>query len=480
MMKAGPHTTNNEYTRFFEKIKNRSDELEKADIHSSLEPLLRKGSLLKIYQYLLDHQQEIIKQLMETAPPLAPLRAVRIEKSSQTTSRTVNIIEDINGEFVLILETKSKTKDDTKTKNLFQSLGRSATAKSGKSCWRIDLPLPEKWMNLKTEAPHEYIESRVEEAKLSQRFCKDAKSEIPDIPFPIHYSLLGQPFKDGSGWNISMYSPQAPYGNFEACGISRLWLEFSQYEIGRMTRGLFYGIQIMHHQKWVHQDLSADNVLIFKDNLGYYLKICDFGNSKPWFSKPAAANYGYESPEILSAYRSGGPATKFYHGDMRPTYGKYIDKILVAHHPQTRDEFCEEYQHCHPANDMWAAGILAFQLLKSTAIVDQPDEIFSGLEKINEPLLRSVLNPDREKRFTIEQVMAMLTGPTEATTKGPSPDVDDLTKSFGDLQISSPSLATEPPKMFLPQFTRDTAKNVQPHQILNDSTMAIPGSGCWK
>ncbi len=387
------------FQRFFKKIELRCKELEEKGMHPVLGKFILKDGLLKIYRDLINKRDKLEKILdldSNKDPSFMDLMVTRIAASPELP-RTFQIVQDLDGECVLVLETKSKTYENTKNKDTPVFSGGT---KKGKPCWRIDTPEPEEWVSAVATGIVN-VERTIQDALCSQKLCKDTVNEMPDLPFPIQYSLIGTPYlhKKTSEPKVAIYSPRA-ISSLDIA-IDREWKMITEADTRRMTRGLLYAIKIMHAKKLAHQDLHTGNILVFRDLNGMYIKIIDFGIMLPFGQFVAQASKDYEPPEFHSAYREGHANAQFYSSHPN-SYGAYLHAKLVRQNPRFTAQSLQshEYRKANPKNDIFQIGLVLHALytgIRVSKIVHQEVEAYDN------PLIRGLLMANRERRFTIEQ-----------------------------------------------------------------------------
>lgn len=317
--------------------------------------------------------------------------ALRLHKTKTGFARTLTVLREPNGEYRLILETKSKLRDGRKTYDLLESpddpekkLGVCGTYKCGKSAWRIDDL--EEWFNNVTRLNMKDLEYDLscvkEEAQLSQKynsayFCRQILGP--------RYRSVNYPNQE----KISMYSKKGtPLDKLIDQGITRQ-LSLNQQKI--LIKNILLGLKELHNDGKVYQDLKPNNIIVYS---GFYPKLNDFGLVED--KRPLAAKE-YQSPE-MAYYYSHFPDTKDYQYFLdeagRKSLGYQFRKRCVG------DKSL--YAKPHPANDMWAAGIAIFEIKHGA----WPRNISQDLALIeNDPLLRVLLEPVREKRADIYRAL---------------------------------------------------------------------------
>ena len=354
---------------------------------------IQDEALQDIYNYLLTPsvKEEILEQLRDAQATGKPV-TYRIQKSSQTCARTLNILQDINGELVLIVETKSKLANGEKREaSDFDEL--KGAHKKGIPCWRIDCYPPVKWINLRAISTSKRKQKNmINEAVRSQEIALNAVMD--GMHNPINYYLLGQVrVKDGV-CQQSIYSPMAPK---TLQGLLEEKLVLSKREQDRIAHDILLGIYSMHRMGYIHQDIKPANTLLELDihNGQYRAKIADFGATclKATPIRPSAT-LCFESPEISQFYYFSDKNNKkdsvyydYFH--CQANSEKSAGRIMGLQRDRPSKEVLSDYAHPDPANDIWSIGITLYLVYGQ----DQPDYI------------AKMLMP-REERCSIQEAMS--------------------------------------------------------------------------
>lgn len=378
--------------QFLERIEEAKSKIEKGGLPEEMTHLITQEDLLKIYDYMLNTPVILSK--------LANGQGFRLgRKQIHDIARTLNIVCNPNGEFMLMLETKSKLSSGVKDKKRVIGSGSYGTVKP---CWRIDLDEPEEWANKTIKGDN--VEEADFEAIFSQNLIEnhdyqDAPSEL------LNVTLLGELYFSDKNVKKSQYSQRA-IGDLEQI-LKKDTIIFTENDKKRITQNILEGLATMHRQGKIHQDIKLANILVYRDKDGYYAKLADYGLAYdpklPNQLGEALATSGYESPEISLAYEARSASRhRYYHKDFtssaRP-YGYQVNKQNKQR--STRSPEAIEYKKAHPANDIWATGIVLFSLQykHKPNLHDTKDTI--RIE--DDPLLKGLLEPNRATRFTIDQ-----------------------------------------------------------------------------
>lgn len=335
-------------------------------INTSLDKLIAKKDLNNIFEYILKEKQTALSSMN-------PGEAYRIAKSETSLARTVVVLRAMDGEYKLMVETKSKLANNQKAK-LDPKVG---VQKAGKPAWRID-GCEEEYFNLVTEIPHHNLQplcQLIREYNISNSF----NSEY------INKYDLGAFFLDKfEKLKLSFYSPKT------TCDLSDIIFEPKEFEALTEDQKNNIILQMLcairdFHQIGINQDLKPDNILINRTNSGLKLKLTDFGQSV--FNNClgiAAGSPIFNSPEI----------TCYFKNKSLPFYDFAYELSL-----KNRGDDMP-----HPANDIWSAGMVVFllhfgrfpELVTSEADMKRIQQV---------PLLKCMLAAKREERGTIEKAI---------------------------------------------------------------------------
>lgn len=365
--------------------------------------VITKDMLLRTYEYMLSNPH-IISGLMNG-------QSFRVSKELSGLPRTINIVRMPDGEYKLMLETKRKLASGRKARTRLIGEG---TYGSVKPCYSIETTFIEEWVNKVTKG--DIVQEADYEAIYSQHLV-EAQSVDTNINNIINITVLGELFSKPDATKRSQYSKRA-VGDLKQM-LKDPDIHFTDKDIERITRNILEGIAFLHAQGKVHQDIKLGNVFIYQDEDGYYAKLADFGISydpKYPTNKPALASGGYESPEIQYGTESpGADQHKYYHTNgfisnhsLGYAYNE-LSKTSPEHDPDS-DE-AKTFRKPNPANDMWAIGILLFQL-QTKNYNRWPKLGYSADDKVIQasPLLKQMLEPNRNSRITAENALTLVGG----------------------------------------------------------------------
>lgn len=408
----------------FQEFLERLESAKWRPMSKELDPLLSKGSLLQILDYFVLDLNEAKKKLkfkasqekyrrfyLEAVHSLKPGEAYRLPKEVTGLARTLNVLRDDSGEFQLIVETKSKLKEienpNKSKQKVKQSLPEVGGAfKTGKPAWRVDtgeIELFNLTMKFPIDKKNPPQQKKLEQA--AEALQKGAEAEVAASRLfkgsEINESNKGQLFLKDMHQKISVYSIKAQGTLLDLQRAQRL----TTRQTDKLIIELLNGVKRLHDKGYVHQDLKSDNVLIYGDlKGGYHLKIADFGlfarqgdpRAKagiyiPAWSPELAYSYAYSSKDTFNLKSLG---QSFF--ESHPHLFEYNPKLFV------NSSGFSDLQKPHSANDMWALGLMIFEMRYGRI----PAYTVQDLSLIKQDrLLRGLLEPNRQKRLTIEKAL---------------------------------------------------------------------------
>jgi serine/threonine protein kinase len=364
--------------------------------------------------------------------------------------RTVNIVVDQNGEFVLLLETKRKESNNKKSYTIKSFYGGT---KKGLPCWRIDLDTPIEWVNL-VSYNEKNIKDAIRDAGYSLTlYLLAQKSNIyTNLPNPINCSLLGEKFNSLKGQvpRISIYSTRMACDTLDEFIRTGAWHRATLDDQVRIARGILFGLKIMHDNGLVHCDFNAKNILIDRNEHGYYAKIIDFTVVDPVGSCIPLSSALHESPQVLKANKDKSAHNhNLYFKYYNNSYCQYLIKKMGG----------ESYlntiaiQSCSPKDDIWAAGLVLYQIFQGRVITQIS---FEKLAKDPCELFRKMLEPDQDKRIDINEALRLFDQMYPPVTFVSDPQleqkVENLTAEVGSLSFSNEN-------SFLPSYSGQQANS---------------------
>lgn len=426
-----------------------------------LDPLITKEDLVKIYDYFLAGKD---RNVLAQIAALQPTQAYRIAKNPPLIPRTLNILRSPEGEFKLMVETKSKLADGTK-KNLEKGQG---AVKTGKPVWRVD----------SGEIEHYNLVAKVgtttqglDFAKLEELREEVGISQMINAP-EVNYTEIGAAYIGKSGdHKVSVYSLKANENLFQFIYSSRFQY-LSQQQKNKWIEDLLKGLSRFHSQDLVHQDLKPPNILVYGNKTeGFSLKITDLGLTKREgdLYSTALSTEGYQSPEIATYYADPrtGPKTHLYSYFNTPhsqhTFGVQVARTL----PPKSDPELFSLAYANRANDMWALGIIIYELR-----FGRRPNLFNPIDRFNidsDPLLQGLLAFTRDKRLKIEQALKCYTAQEYANllpiilayTKGPAEFLMLLNNYPFELGIPKDPFVKFIHQLVDPNFVKMVAADIQ-------------------
>ncbi|MBN9289167.1 MAG: hypothetical protein BGO43_10125 [Gammaproteobacteria bacterium 39-13] len=379
-----------DFNAFIDRLEN---VLEKANFPADLLKCISKKNLNAIIKRIIQDET-----LAEKIQDLRPYEALRLVKEKSKLARTLCIVRAPDGEFRLILETKSKTAANKKRKvTLFEG-----AFKSGKPGWRIDGIEPYVSMHIelaskarKVDLYSKPIEKQVDKLQKEIAFPWDCT----DNPF-LHRSVLGARYTNKKGSYISVYSPKGiPLNETKK-------LNLTQKEKEIVALQILQGLNLMHQKDYIYQDIKTENILVFKDSKGVFAKFNDFGFvTGNDYRYGLAGTAGYESPEVAFANRQDRPSpseyyTKHYKANGKSLGKKAGDELYAKIKNDGTKKLAalkKEYKEPHPANDVWGCGILLYELFHDKEPKTYPKEKHFAC----------LLERDRKKRVTAKEALEL-------------------------------------------------------------------------
>lgn len=379
------------------------------------------------------HHSLIPQMVGEKIAQLIPGQCLRIPKEESGLARTINILCTHEGEFQLMVETKSKLADDRKREN--QSHVKEGTFKKGKPAMRIDSGEIE-YFNLVTlnepsdSDPEADLTALKNETHLSQTL--GGKSDN------ITVYEFGSKISGKNGLKMSVYSLKAEADLFTllfkphrySSPNKQFMLDWFKQKNNKaaLLLEIMHAIKQFHDAGYVHQDIKLENILVYynPDDKSVHAKIADYGlTQKEGENKRALATVGYESPEMSAYYLDPSrKQTAYFHGKDQ-SYGRDIvrkNKIPSPIAPDFRPS---------KANDVWALGILAYEIMfEKHPSIGYKDTIEQ------DPLLSKMLATDRDNRLNIDDAIGIAENYYHSK---PRP----VTSAFGATNYKAPSFPVQ-------------------------------------
>lgn len=389
----------NDFDAFLDRLESEKNR----PMGEKLSKLVTKDALVKMMDYFLvardpevqskmtSHQVRLMQIELDKIASLKPGESYRLDKKITGLPRTMNVLRGDDGEFKLIIETKSKLSNDTK--QVLPHIG--GTTKTGKPAWRVDGGEVEYFNLVAKVRDHRDVLELQQEVDLSKQM---AGPEVQE-------NVLGKQYSNKGQTKISVYSVKAD-GSLEKVVTPEAAAALSEQQKNTLIMELLKGVQTFHEQGFAHQDLKPGNILVYGDqSQGYHLKLTDFGLTRKEGdpSEEALATSGYHSPEIAYFFSDPSSAQYAYYNNL------YAQNTLAhqvfAANPQLYPSDGSARNNMRTpnlANDMWAVGVIAFEIRhgrKPTAsdwVLIQQD-----------PMLKGLLHGDRNQRLNINSALQL-------------------------------------------------------------------------
>lgn len=380
----------NKIVQLFYQVKKRR--AEKKHLPEELKTLIKVEELDNIYSYIIKNEKTL-RILLEQGKPC------RLDKIETHLTRTVNLVFDSKtNDIRVMLETKQKNQYGVKDRSI-QKL--SGTSKAIKPAWSIEGPVFKKYANAASYFKgHNTFSSTAREI----HFATDIVKQHPVKQTYLNTVSIGkiihkQGKKDKTSYNgkVSLYSPWA---SRDLCDFmkSPQGHALIKKEVDILAFQLLQAVKELHDADVIHQDLKPENILLYEEIRGKYrIELGDFGaacykNATDFHSLNMLTTIMYESPEI-SLFRKNPRDSNYayYYNQHYYSYGREL-----ANHLQLRSDYAKPSK----ANDMWAIGIILYLLYHKKMPRHQ------ALEPLP-PLLAGLLCLDRDKRFTVDQALAL-------------------------------------------------------------------------
>ncbi|CAG9990279.1 unnamed protein product [Clonostachys byssicola] len=256
-----------------------------------------------------------------------------------------------------------------------------------------------------------------------------AKTKCGDGSAPIEYnreleaiakfsqSKYVHCFAESYGWyenNDTIFITMEYFEN----GDLRRYLNhpFPEPQAKEIVYQILEGLRFMHKSSFAHRDLKPANILVSEASPNWWVKISDFGISKRAEQESTAfrtfaGTRGYLAPEVMAIYPP----------DEKP-----------------REKGSRRKEIYTNAVDLWALGVIMFQLLTTQLIMKDPHELWeyvNGNQALPEEVLDKNYVSDAAKTL-VKRLMAPSPG------RRPSASVALNYEWFTDLDDSSESKLT--------------------------------------
>ena len=296
--------------------------------------------------------QDLITHLLTQTDTCVPARFPKDTKLTRTSHITI----DQNGDYVAILDTKTKTIRGKSNK----SIVATGAKKSVKTSWRIDVWPPVEFVS-STSHGFSDVALAVKEARIAREmntpFHPDLMTSItyPSAKLSVAVALFSKKMRSLSS-------------NIKSLDL------VSRYII---SYGLIYALRYMHKQGLAYGDVSATNILIdtITDTNLFYPIVIDFGATNAP-NQPACVTPGYESPELFCHFIHRPVFQDFYTKDDSPdtlAQGYARKRSQLATHG--RDPRAMSLKQIYPThyqdglstleNDVWSLGIVLYRIFNN-------------------------------------------------------------------------------------------------------------------
>lgn len=311
-------------------------------------------------------------------------KSFSIDKKVSKSAKKLHIIyKTTTDEWMLLVNTK----EEIHTTNKKTMITRF---------FRIDSEKIEHWVR-KTYSEQKQNHKTEYEAHFSQNLSV-SNQDYADL---YNVTFLGSP----SLSILSQYSPSAIHDLEQV--LSERKIDLDDTDNARIAECLLKGVLWMHQENKIHQDIKPKNILIYRDEDGYYAKLADFEMSHNRFftnNSSACGTFHYESPEILCAYSEALSVYHYYYWDEHGT-NSYAHHILKSKNIDLTHTDYTALRKPHPANDMWSLGVVLFKLLNDGHEPSMEETKQTRIQ--NTPLLKGLLHDERHKRYTCQQALNM-------------------------------------------------------------------------
>ena len=370
--------------------------------------------LLQIYLNLSEYQKilEFIKSKVDELQHMELGSACCFQKKDYPRGllpRSFTVLRTLSGEYQLIIETKSKIAGGYKLGTVTVLEG---TAKKGKIAYRMDTASPKATLGFRSQLPIDSIEKKEECMHYVNAKNEVVTTQLLD-PAQCTAVMWGGFFSRDSETFYKMYSEYTAFGDLRAfLNKSRKMAPLNEEQKNKLKLSLLECLAACHRNQLIHNDLTADNVLVYKINGEYCVKLADFGACV----KVSEANKKFiviactfASPEIISGYLNQADwknetqdiARKYniaFYSYKKDRYKSYGCRNKVELTKEERNK----YRHPDQANDMWACGIIFYFIEKG-----ELPTFTTNVDNVS-ALTKKLLNPRRAERVTAEQALAIM------------------------------------------------------------------------
>lgn len=351
-----------------------------------LNKLITQEELLQIYHFILNLPEEFLK--ISTLPRG---KTYYLSKKETKLPNTIHILRTLADEFMLIVKMNKKIRGDARA---------NGTSKKGKTVWQLD----------RAQTPYFKLTVRYEENYV----YRDLKQEVLlshqlGLYFTKNMILSNERWNKEGKRKADIFLPKALMDLKSFFIVLKKSDIKKQYELSlnSMITDLLNHVKTIHDLGYIHQDIKCKNILVSQDPLkGYRLELCDFGLTKKEGDKKASplASLGSQSPEIATLHFIDEQWNEEEHKYFYPNE-KHSEKSLGFQYFNQRKEQQlkdrENYRRVSKANDNWALGLVIYAMKN----FGEELESIEKAQAITDPLIKGLLDPNRETRFTIDQAI---------------------------------------------------------------------------
>ena len=389
-----------EWQAFLKRMTEKREELiKKNKTWIALRPFISFEKLLDIFNFVLNEKSEELTEISQISPDSAR----RLKKGKTGLARTMTFLRTPWGKFKLILHINSKLANDQKYKGILNQ----GSFKKCKPASRLD------------KGPHPYVKLSWIMEPGPPDFPPDAATQQleKELNVSAHWGgvfiaknrrgpVIGDIKKD-KGKEIQIikaliYSRQAAHNNL-AVFLKSGW-KLTEEQKNLFIFQLLKSIEVIHADNCVHQDLKPENLLVFEKITGKLaIKLTDFGTvvilQSPY--PLAISTVGYQSPELTYAHSFSGSELYAYFTGQK-NFQPFINSLGYAYRKDYQGHDTSQLKCAHQKNDMWAAGVVSFEIKFGRKPTPQDINIIQA-----DPLLAGLLHPAREERFDIKKALSI-------------------------------------------------------------------------
>lgn len=378
-----------------------------------LETLVTPGDFNQCLEFVLnlakcDNKQDMrLRLLHKNFLKLKPGHTLRISKDKFGLPRSMYIFRTSQGEYHLLLETKSKLANGDKNDDL--EIGEGSY-KRGKPDWKVDGTI-EPYYNLVSTLGYQYKHNSPfnmlkKEVKMSHQVkCEFVNSE----------TYLSSMYKTTNGsskeFKASVLGPKADMDlhdfviNYEAT----FGKPMSDAIKNQLITQAIVAVSSVHKQQIIHHDIKPLNFLVYQSSSDHPIaKLTDFGigvkqNDITKEDEPLMA-IGLHSPEVAHYFsdKNNDYYEQYHDEDVSDFLGPYYYRLNKASFFSKVPR--EDFKRPHSANDVWLLGLLIYfikygEYFEASAL---------NLNRIhNDPLLSKMLAFHRSDRISAHRALEL-------------------------------------------------------------------------